>query len=366
MDEIPSSAGADPGSKDPVHGNGPEADESGTGNPSRPLDGGTTLEAGPTAGIPPSAPDRPSTDAPVAQDARTKPQTDPPGSLRTTLQAVGTVIAPFTLLTALAFYFGWVSTDATFSYFGLDASVLGLTVQEVVLSSTDALFVPLGAIVVVALAGLAAHAVMIRWTDAAGRFRQRVERISLVLAGLGAILFVLGVWAVMAPLPFRTPFLLKELSPGLGVASIAYAFFIRRRVRPATRRASSREAGRLWSGAMSLVWLLIALSLFWTVSEYAKALGVGRAQELLARLDRQPSAVVYAERDLHVEGPGVVKERLRGRESAFRYRYSGLTFLVRTGGKHFLLPDGWSRERGGVVVLPDEEGMRVEFFVGEE
>ncbi|MGH2723749.1 MAG: hypothetical protein ACRDI0_05695 [Actinomycetota bacterium] len=144
---------------------------------------------------------------------------------------------------------------------------------------------------------------------------------------------------------------------------MAYAAYIRRRAgsagKPAVRQ--NPEIRRLWSAGLALVWLVIALSVFWSVSEYAKALGRGRAQQLEIGLGRQPSVVVYAERDLHLDEAGVRKERLRGPDSAYRFRYSGLTFLVRSGGKYFLVPESWTRGGGGVIALPDDEALRVEF-----
>lgn len=278
------------------------------------------------------------------------------------LSTVATVIGPATLLTALAFYFGWVSTNATFSYFGLDASVLGLTLQEVVLSSTDALFVPLLAMAVAALAGLAVHAVLIRWADRQGPLRARAQRISVVMIVLGAVIFLVGLWAVQEELPFPRPFLFQELSAGIGIALLAYAAYLRRRIRAgAGVRSEDPESQRLWTFGMVLVWVIIGLSLFWTVSEYAKAIGRGRARRIQEGLTDRPSMVVYSERDLHVEGPGVVKEKLGGEGSAYRYRYSGLIFLVRSGGKYFLVPASWTRSEGGVVVLPEADTVRVEF-----
>ncbi|HEX2031601.1 MAG TPA: hypothetical protein VHL78_09395 [Actinomycetota bacterium] len=281
------------------------------------------------------------------------------------LQTVATVIGPATLLSALAFYFGWVSTNATFTYFGLDASVLGLTVQEIVLSSTDAVFIPLGAILLIALAAIAAHSAVIRRADRGGDAAVLIERLSTAMIALGGVLLLLGIWAALEPLPFATPFLFQQLSSGIGIALIGYGLYARRRARAATpqRAAETPEQRRLWAAGMALVWMLIALSLFWTMSEYAKALGRGRAQQLALGLGRQPSVVVYAQRDLHLGGPGIVKRALRGEEAAYRFRYSGLTFLVRSGGKYFLVPAGWTTSTGRVVVLPDTEAVRVEFLV---
>jgi hypothetical protein len=48
-------------------------------------------------------------------------------------------------------------------------------------------------------------------------------------------------------------------------------------------------------------------------------------------------------------------------KDALRYRTTGLRFLVRSGGRMFLLHDGWTPQRGTVIVLPDNEQVRWQF-----
>ena len=54
-----------------------------------------------------------------------------------------TIIAPATLLSTLLFYFGYVSSRAQFRYFGLDVDTVGLSTQDYVMRSPQALLVPL-------------------------------------------------------------------------------------------------------------------------------------------------------------------------------------------------------------------------------
>ena len=79
------------------------------------------------------------------------PSPSPSPSARSALELAGLVVAPTTLVTALAFYFGWVLTNSRASYFGIDASALGFSTQDYLLRSADALFVPLGTALVLAL-----------------------------------------------------------------------------------------------------------------------------------------------------------------------------------------------------------------------
>jgi hypothetical protein len=108
----------------------------------------------------------------------------------------------------------------------------------------------------------------------------------------------------------------------------------------------------------------MVLSLFWAMSEYAGALGRGRAERLEAGLSSRPSVVVFSKERLNLSAPAVEETALAGSESSFRFSYSGLRLLIRSGGKYFLLPDGWTRDTGVAVVLPDTDELRFEFAPG--
>jgi hypothetical protein len=69
------------------------------------------------------------------------------------------------VLTALAFYFGWTFTDARSRYFDIDSSALGFSTQDYVLRSTGAIFLPLGAILVLALIAAWVHELTSRALD---------------------------------------------------------------------------------------------------------------------------------------------------------------------------------------------------------
>jgi hypothetical protein len=265
---------------------------------------------------------------------------------RNALELIGLVIAPTTLLTALAFYFGWTLTNARALYFGIDPSTLGYSTQDYLLRSGDALFVPLTAIVVAALAALAIHSVV--GTGLRDRrFRTAILRGSLACGGAGAVLLALGIVALFRPLPYPTYYLFAPLSSGLGAVLLAYAAFVRR--------------GWLSPVTVGVVVSLVVLSMFWAASKYADALGRGRAEKLAQNLATRPAVVVYAKQRLHL---GVSETPLDRRDSAYAFRYSGLRMLVRSGGTYFLLPDGWTKETGVAILLPDTEDVRLEFRPG--
>ena len=60
----------------------------------------------------------------------------------------------------------------------------------------------------------------------------------------------------------------------------------------------------------------------------------------------------------------MTERRLDARDSEYRYRYSGLRLLVRSAGKYFAVPDGWTQSTGTAIVLADNPGLRFEFGAG--
>ncbi len=53
------------------------------------------------------------------------------------------IVTPVTLITALLFYFGYVSARSQYEYFGIDVDTIGLSTQDYVMRSPQPLLVPL-------------------------------------------------------------------------------------------------------------------------------------------------------------------------------------------------------------------------------
>jgi hypothetical protein len=273
-------------------------------------------------------------------------------------------VAPTTLVTALAFYFGWVLTNSRMAYFGIDASALGFSVRDYLLRSADALFVPIGTAAVVALGAVWLHAHAIGQLANRGR-RARLRIAARVAIVAGAVLFAVGAISVFAPLSFSPYYLFPSASPGIGIALLAYALHLLGRIDAAEGSLVAPPLdARSRVRTMALVALLILLSAFWTASTYADALGRGRSTRYAATLSRHPHVTVFSPKRLDIKADGVVERRLSGRDLAYRYRYSGLRLLLRSGGKYFLLPEGWTRSSGAAIVLADSPDYRFEFGAG--
>jgi hypothetical protein len=303
--------------------------------------------------------------APV-QDApaNTSPSAHATPSARRAFDLVGLVVAPTTLVTGLAFYFGWVLTNARASYFGIDASAFGFSTQDYILRSTDALFVPLGGALVLGLAMVWLHALALRLLDdRADRARLRVA--ARAGAAVGVAVFAIGAVAVVDPGILSLGFAWSTACPGIGIALLAYALALLGRIDAidAPQRSRAGQVGARRPAGV-LVVLLIVVSAFATTAGYAQTLGRERAVALAGRLGELPRVTVFAPQRLAIAGGGVVERRLTGPGQAYRYRYSGLRMLVRSDGKYFLLPDGWTHDDGTAIVIRDDPRYRFAFGAG--
>ncbi|MFF2840904.1 hypothetical protein [Paenarthrobacter sp. NPDC057981] len=271
-----------------------------------------------------------------------------------TLEVLSVVGPPLTVVTALLVYFGWARTDAQAKAMGLDVSLFGYTVQDFILRSIQSLFQPLAWLAVIGLLWLMLDRAVARVLESS-RHRKLVMLSATVVLLLGFI-FAAVMWIVVTARPGQSglyaPFL---IAAGLVVGS--WGLSVRRRA--AGLAVQGGYAGRRGIEGW-LVFVLVTLLLFWGTSDYAQALGRGAAIDYQERAHLLPTAVVYSKERLAVTVPNV-KEEAAGTEAAPLYRYTGLRLLVVSGGRIFLLNDGWSLDRGRVVVLPDNGSVRVEY-----
>jgi hypothetical protein len=270
---------------------------------------------------------------------------------------VGTVVAPATLVTAIAFYFGWRREQAFAGYFGIDTSLLDFSTRDYVLRSVDSLFVPLLALLLVALGALCLHMLI-------GRRRLDATAAPTAAAiGIGA-LFVGGMLAWGHGL-WSSYVYLQALGPAVGAILLAYAFTL---LRPG---AASLTALRVVAGGVVLV------SLFWATSEYAESRGRALAAKLAGDLLVNPTVTIFSKDNLGIRPadfgdptcpPVIVTQSPK---AAYRYRYDGFTFLLRSGGRYFVTVTPQHPERAWgtgqpVLIVPEDAGVRVQVNRGQD
>jgi hypothetical protein len=290
------------------------------------------------------------------------------------LQVLSLVIAPTTVVTALLYYFGWVSTGAEFGNFGLAQSLLGLSTTDYVLRSVNPMFWPLSLLVLLVILGFLLHLALMQALPRSTAPAQRWVPIAIGLVGLVVL------WQGVA-VPFEIPravadygFTRPQVFLAAGVALISYAGYLWDRLHvPAGQRRPWVETSP-WAARGLVVFpiLLILLFIFWAVSDYAAAYGLTHAKEVEGKLDERASVTVYSAKRLFIDsgdassGSGVHEDPLPDRDGAYRYRYQGLRLLGRSNDRYFLLPENWSPDHPVTIILLDGDTLRVELRRGSE
>jgi hypothetical protein len=309
-------------------------------------------------------PPGPRTDA-AASNAMVSPTGSVLGSeeqpLRSALSVLTTLGPPLTIATALMFYFGWARSDTQARFMGLDVSLFGFSTQDYVLQSISTLYIPLLITAGLTLGWLALHQRVDRALDRPG---SRPALLTAGRAALGVGLLLAAVALLTATLYPNWAQLAIPLVLAAGTAVAAYGGWLAGAAKP---RHATQPASPPWQRALRafLIASVITLALFWEVSTYAGVVGRGYALQIAAELEQLPRATAFSVTPLSIQAPRVREELLDvgpdAGKDALRYRTTGLRLLVRSGGRMFLLHEGWTPQQGTVVVLPDNEAVRWQF-----
>jgi hypothetical protein len=265
-----------------------------------------------------------------------------------------TIIAPATLLSTLLFYFGYVSSRAQFRYFGLDVDTVGLSTQDYVMRSPQALLVPLLALSLGGASLLILHLAVRRHPPPPSAVRIFLI-VSVVALFVGLVLIVgyavLGDWSLY---PLVTPLLLAG-----GSAGVIYG--MRLPGTPAFLKPTDEEGKGLRRGVLAFALVAIVGCLFWATATIAEWSGLGNAMRTARNLDDLAPVILDTQDRLFLTD-GIVKETaLPAEEGArFKFRYRGLRLLIHGDGKLFLVPEKWSPS-DSTLLVPLDDSVRVQF-----
>jgi hypothetical protein len=272
-------------------------------------------------------------------------------------RALGVISAigpPITVATALLFYFGWARAEAQAAQMGLDVSLFGYAVQDYILISINALYLPLVCLLAVSVVWVALD----RW------LRRRIEedrdRAYIVRAAGIAALFsglLVGISLLLAIVEPAQTALVTPYLMALGVLMATWCTRLRRLGRDGKLPRLTTEQRAVET---TLVLSIVTLLLFWGTADYAQALGRRLAVNFEQGVQYMPRAEVYSLKPLGI-GSEAVKEVKLGSGDTALYRYDGLRLLVLSGGRFFFLHDGWTPRDGTVIVLPDDNSVRIEY-----
>ncbi|MEV6875367.1 hypothetical protein [Amycolatopsis sp. NPDC051128] len=288
-----------------------------------------------------------------ARGARVTSAAAPSDSSAKALRLISSVLAPTTVLTALLFFFGRQHATWLFDYFGVPLSEMGLTAQDYLVRSADGLFTPMAVVMAAALTTLWGHRVLrARLSETAWERLLRVLTPMTVLFGLAGV--TVATVGVLAPETFESSYAVPGAGLALGVTALLSASRL-------NRRTARPLPGALAVTEWAVSFVLVSVGLFWAVADYSASVGIGRAMEIEAALAVPPETVLYSAKNLSLHAPGVRETVCGTPDAAYRYRYTGLKFVLQSGGRYLLLPRLWTKGTGTAIVLPRTDALRLEF-----
>ncbi|HEV7899114.1 MAG TPA: hypothetical protein VGP31_14865 [Planosporangium sp.] len=316
-----------------------------------------------------------------------------------------TVIAPASVLSTLLFYFGYVSSRSQYEYFGIDVDTIGLSTQDYVMRSPQPLLVPLLVLTLLGAGLLTLHTairkrIVAAVTSAADDDRtsdhdaqptkrvERIQRTARVAAAVGLAVLGTGVVLLFAYALVRDWAAYNLVTPLLfatGAGIVAYASRVSDLLR-GPRRDLLREPRRqpapaamedtepvpaaptivdssvlLRRTVSTLIYIVIAASIFWATATVAQWSGRGQAQDEARRLHRLPRVILDTKERLFLRSPGIEESVLPASEGqTFHYRYRRLRLLIVGHDRMFLVPDTWSASNSTLIV-PLDGSVRVQF-----
>ncbi len=292
---------------------------------------------------------------------------DPARSVRTTLRGIATLVAPTSLVTGLLFYFGWARANRQSTAMGFDLSLLGYSSQEYVLLSLKPMFWPLLVGLLLAIGGLVLHGAILLHASGGARpselpqreqRRRQVRRLGAGLGVVGVVLAVLGLVGAGIERPVRLVSIGFPLCLTGSIVCGGYALYLSQRFRGSgKRRRLTPELRAVQLGLSALVVLLLLLTLFWSVSNYAENKGADAAVLIDKNLFRLPDVTIYSAKRLYLP---VTEDELAGEQGAYRFRYTGLKLLFRNKSSYFLRPAA-ETDRQVNLVIAEAADLRFEF-----
>jgi hypothetical protein len=281
---------------------------------------------------------------------------------KSALSRVVGVLANVAIITALLVYFGWRRSATQSRELGISESILGMSTRDYVLRAVRPVFVLLICLALLALLWVVFDR---RLKGQGGLFNLSrtspitVTRRTRLLRAMRLSLVALPAIALLVYIRWRQfGSILFPATVGAGILLNFYATHLSSPDTSADVDARRRNETRALCTA-----ILVAACLFWTATNYADVEGVRHARAIFDDPLTLPRVLVYSTHVLQLSGPGLQLDSVPGTVDDFRYRYSGLRLLEHNGGNYLLISDGWSAQRGVVIVLPDDDTtLRFEFL----
>lgn len=325
------------------------------------------------------------------------------------LTIIGIITSQVVLITGFFYYFGWVYTHGFLGYFGVDPSLAGYSTADYVLRSINVAFRPFIDAALVALVMFGFHRRVIApalmdakphlpppyhtvtsdgsnpatpraarpWlsrtvgsvvsrAQAWGRWRPGLSGIRRFMGALQVIAIIFAV-AVLAGVIFPTQIgaplgLLLPLLLIVSVTVLGYVVHLRSRYPDAlTATMPARHIPPSRAYILTLLSLGLGAGL-WAVGLYGDYVGIRVAIDIATQLHDRSRVVIYSTERIALQGPGIVVADITQPGAKYHYKYTGLRLLARSPDRFLLLPSEWKQGHDHVLLLRDNDSIRVDLI----
>jgi hypothetical protein len=285
-------------------------------------------------------------------------------TVRSSLETLGLVVAPFTVLVGLLYYFGWVRTAAIFNYFGFEQRLLAYSSDDYVLRSAGVAFRPLVIALLISACVLITFLALPKILE---RYPPRGQRaVVYAVAVIGLILIGLSVPVILGVV-VTSAVMASAIALIIGTLLLEAAITLRSRggrqaAGPESTSPPSSTGPRSRATIMRRVVVggTVLLGAFWACALYANDAGTRVAAAWADNPNLRPGVIIYSEDDLQLDGPGVTVNAFPP-GALYAFKYEGLRLLIYSNERWFLYPVGWRRDgRTSAVLLKDSDSIRIE------
>jgi PknH-like protein len=280
-------------------------------------------------------------------------------TLQKWIGVVGLVVAPTTLVTALCYYFGYVSTRKSMAYLGIDSDAIGFTTNDYVTKSAGVLFVTVLTALVLST-GLLALCAYIRRLAKTEKHAGLLRAFGWTVVSVGAVCTIAGVAGVWHPAIW--PHQMVWLTPvalALGAGLITFGAWI---LRIAKALRSPLPLATVERALLAIAVGVLVLALFWATNIFATKAGEVDGTNIAGNLWSKEATVILDTPDRLVLPKELIKESpltLANSPQGETFRYECFREVAVRGDRWVLLPANWRPQFGYVVLVTANDSHRI-------
>ncbi|WP_063746954.1 hypothetical protein [Streptomyces canus] len=272
------------------------------------------------------------------------------------------IAAPGTIVFALLYYFGGLYIKAYYTTLGVFPEDLGFSIQGTVANSTDVIFLPLCLFLIGGLISFLALGWLAQRLDGPRRAAHRRKAIAWLLGlGVGVVLlgFVAFVWEALPTQ--RAQRFVPALTVAVGATLAVFAVHLRLNGNAGARNRRPSPGDRMWLAGGTLLLALLALGLFYDMTQYVAAVGRGDARsDTDGRYPGTQWVLVHSRVPLAHYAPGITPRDRGPGFGPYRYEYQGFRIIAKAPNRFYLVSARSQWKNRVVVALPDDGTVWVE------